>query len=415
MKKSIALGAMLLIASAAGAQKSKMRDAKSYLSDQDYRKAITAINEAVNHEDTKNNPEAWYLRGLAYLQQALDSTSKAPGASNESISSLTKAVTLKPDYSPEINSAFYSNALIQFNEGVAAYDKDPSTAYEKFMKVAEIYGVSGGKRFGGDKDFTDLANSARKNAAYAAINAKKDDQAIIALNELRGTKDSTVYMSLIELYSKKGDDAKELETITEARGKFPRNEMFRNYELNYYIKKNQTDVLLGKLEEALKSDPNNPELLFNLANLYEGAAFPQSAKGDTKPANFSELFSKAEANYEKAAAASPQNADIHYNFGVLYYKNAADFIRQMNAIKGMSEAETKQYNALKAQKDAQFEKALPRFEKAYSILDARAASLNSSEKETYKGSLTGLKEIYNSKENKAKADEMKAKLEAAKK
>lgn len=415
MKKSIALGAMLLIATGAWAQKSKIRDTKSYLADQDYKKAMVTINEAVNHDDTKNNPEAWYLRGMVYLQQALDSTAKAPNATDESLTSLMKALTLKPDYGPEINNGLYSNALLAFNEGVAAFSKEPSLAYDKFMKVVQIYNVNGGKRFANDKGFTELAQSAKSNAAYAAMNAKRDDDAIAVLNDLKTTtRDSNVYQSLIEVYGRQKNDAKQLETITEARSKFPNSQLFRNLELNYYINKGQTDVLLGKLEDAVKADPNNPELQFNLANIYEKAAFPKNANNESlpKPANFSELFSKAEAAYGKAVAAAPGNADYHYNFGVLYYEAATELIRQMNAIKGMSPAEQKQYDALLAQRDAQFDKALPHFEKAYALLDPKASSLDANEKITYQNTMIGMREIYSRKNNKAKTDELKAKIDA---
>ena len=165
MKKSILVGSLLLAATGGWAQKARLRDTRSYLADQDYRKAMVAINEAVANEDTKGNPETWYLRGVVYLQQALDSTAKAPGAAAESYSSLTKALALKPDYGPEINNPLYSNALMSFNEGVAAFRNNPGEAYDRFMRVVQIYNVGGGKRFAADKSFGELATSAKANAA----------------------------------------------------------------------------------------------------------------------------------------------------------------------------------------------------------------------------------------------------------
>ena len=419
MKKTIVLGAMLLASYGAWAQKSKIRDTRDYLSDQNYRKAMVTINEAVNNEDTKTNPEAWYLRGMVYLQQALDSTAKAPAATTESLSSLMKALTLKPDYGPEINNGLYSNALLAFNEGVAAYDPNPGEAYEKFMKVVQIYNVNGGKRFASDKSFTELVVSAKSNAAYSALKAKRDDDALSLLNDLKKTtaKDSNIYQSLIDIYQRQNNDVQLLAVIGEARTQFPNSQLFRNHELNYYIRKGQSDVLAGKLEEAVKSDPNNPELLFNLANVYERAAFPKDDKGvsQAKPANFTDMFSKAETTYQRAVTNNPDNADYNYNFGVLYYESATDLTKQMNAIKGMTPAEQKQYDALLAQRDALFNKALPYFEKSYSLLDAKAARLDNSEKVTYQNTMIGLREIYSRRNNKPKTDELKAKLDALRK
>src|ERR1051325_788441 len=121
MKKSVVLLGVLCCSMSAFAQKAKIRDARDYLSDNNYKKAIPVLNEAVANEDTKNNADAWFLRGMAYLQKALDTTAHDPSAAGESYTSLMKALSIKPDYGSEINNALYSNALITFNEGVASY------------------------------------------------------------------------------------------------------------------------------------------------------------------------------------------------------------------------------------------------------------------------------------------------------
>jgi hypothetical protein len=412
MKKSIVLLALFCGSLSAFAQKSKIRDARDYLSDNNYKKAIPVINEAVANEDTKNNPDAWFLRGMAYLQKALDTTAHDPQAANESYTSLVKALSLKPDYGPEINNALYSNALITFNDGVAAYGrKDYNAAYESFMKVPKIYNA-GGNRFASDKGFIELVGSAKTNAAYSALNVKRDADALTLFNELKGTtakNDSNVYQAIIEINQRMNNDAATLAAITEARTKFPGSQTFRNLELNYYIKSGKQDALLSKLEEASKADPNNPELLFNLGNAYQSAAFPSSGE---KPANYNDLFAKAEDAYKKAVATNPSNADYNYNLGVLYYTAAAGINKQMNDIKGMSAAEQKQYDALLKDRNALFDKALSPFETAYTNLDARAGSLKTEEKITYQKTMIGLREIYSRKDNKAKTDELKKKLDA---
>ncbi len=415
MKKSIVLLALLSGSLSAFAQKSKIRDARDYLSDNNYKKAIPVINEAVANDETKNNADAWYLRGMAYLQKAIDTTAHAPEAAGESYTSLMKALSLKTDFGPEINNALYSNALLSFNEGVAAYSrKDYSAAYDQFMKVNSIYNTGGKSRFASDKGFTDLTVNAKTNAAYSALNAKRDADALNLFNELKSTKDSNVYQAIIEINQRQNNDAATLAAITEARSQFPKSQLFRNLELNYYIKAGKSDVLLGKLEEAVKTDPNNSELLFNLANGYQKAAFPKDASGKDlpRPANYSEVFAKGEDAYKKAIAINPSNPDFNYNLGVLYFDVAVDLNKKMNDIKGMSPAEQKQYDALLKERDTWFDKALVPFEAAYSSLDARAGSLSLEEKVTYQNTMIGMREIYSRKNNKAKTDELKKKLDA---
>ncbi|HMK18007.1 MAG TPA: tetratricopeptide repeat protein [Chitinophagaceae bacterium] len=401
------------------AQITKIREAREYLDAQNYKKAILVINEAVANCETKNNAEAWFVRGMAYLHKALDTSVHAPEAAEESYNSLMKALTIKPDYSSDINIALYSHALITFNLGVASYgNKDFSAAYNQFMKVATIYNNGDGKRFINDNKFTELLTNAKTNAAYAALAGKRDKDALTLFIELKntGSKDPTIYQSIIEIYQRQNNDAAALENINAARSLFPNDPMFRNFEINYYMKSGKQDVLLSKLEAAVKSDPGNPELLFNLGNAYENAAFPKDATGIAmaRPANFSDLFSKAETTYQNAIAASPSNADYRYNFGVLYYESAVEIVKQMNNIKGTTAEDNKKYDALLAERTVLFAKALPHFESAYSLLDKRNSQLTIEEKVTYRNAMIGLREIYSRNNNKLKTDELNVKLDALK-
>jgi hypothetical protein len=417
MKKSIALGTMLLLATGAFAQKAKIRDAKDYANDKDYKKAMASINEAVNNEDTKNNADAWYTRGLIYLAQAADSTSKVPNAADESLNSFMKALTLKPDYGPEMNLALLQIGNIFFNQGIDAYKNDPALAYEKFMKVVSIYNVQGGKRFSGDKNLTEVAMTAKSNAAYSAMNAKKDDEAIAVLNDMKTTsKDTSVYQALIEIYDRQKNNDKLLETINEARTKFPNNQTFRNQELNYYINSGQSDVLIRKLEDAVKNDPNNALLQYNLATTYRKAALPVNEKNvpQPRPANSAEMFSKSEAAFGKALAVEPNNVDYNYDFGVLYYMAATELNQQANNVTGTSPEENKKHDALIAQRNAQFDKAVPLMEKVYQTLSPKVSSLSSGDKVTYQNTLIVLHQIYSLRGNKAKTDELKGKMDALK-
>ena len=63
------------------------------------------------------------------------------------------------------------------------------------------------------------------------------------------------------------------------------------------------------------------------------------------------LVAKAEASYLKAIQANGNQADYQYNLGALYYNNAVEVNKQMNAIAGSSAAEIKKYEALKKQRD----------------------------------------------------------------
>lgn len=420
MKKTVLTLALLtLAAGGAWAQKNKVRTAKEYLSDNNFRKALPELETAVNSEETKTYADAWYYRGYAYYLQARDSTARTPNSVDEAKKSYMKALELKPDFDPEMmNNAIHNLAIMYYREGAATYNNAQyDIAYEKFLQVPELYNVNGGKRFAANKDFKDLAMNAKNNAALAALNAKKENEALKLFTELKNEqtiKDSNVYFSLIEILERQKKYDELIGVINEGRTQFPNSKAIRNSEINYYINTGKTDQLLPKLEAAAQSEPGNSDMQFMIGNIYERTSFPKEAgtgKPLARPANAAELFAKAETAYKRAVEINPGNPEYNYNLGVLYYEVAVDYNKQMNDIPGTSPAETKKYNELKAKRDAQFAVALPHIEKAYNLLDAQAQQGKLSEDNmiTYKNTVRGMLEIYARQNNKPKVDELRKK------
>jgi hypothetical protein len=222
------------------AQQSNITEARKLLASNNYEKAKPLVNWAVINDETKNNAEAWFLRGLAYLMQATDNSSGVSGESQEAYVSFMKALELKPDYNAEINFPLYGIAIIKFNTGVAAYSAGKYyEAYKEFMVTDEIYRLGKTTRFADIKDFPGLSIEARKNAAYAAINAGHDNSARPILEGLikeDAKSDMGIYQSLIEIYEAGRNEKQQLETIRAARLQFPEQEVFKKMEADYYAK-----------------------------------------------------------------------------------------------------------------------------------------------------------------------------------
>src|SRR5690606_38179246 len=117
---------------------------------------------------------------------------------------------------------------------------------------------------------------------------------------------------------------------------------------------------------------------------YDGMANPKDKdeKDLPKPANYSELFTKAAEAYDNALKVADK-PEINYNLGALYFNRAVMVNDEMNAITGSSSADIKKYDALKAQRDDWFNKALPYLEKTVTAYDPQAASLKGEDKKTY--------------------------------
>ena len=419
MKKFALLALGLGLGVASFAQKAQIRTAKNYLGEKEYEKALKAIDQAVNNESTQDDPYAWATRGLIYLAMQQLPENKDKDYYTEAGISYKKAAALKPDYEREdVNSKLFAVAIYNFNNGLNAYDKQQfEQASKNFGEVVDIAGLEGGKRFSGKNwvKFDTISHQAALYQGYAGYYSNKFDEAQPLLEKAKTdpiVKTSHIYLMLADIYEAKNDEAKLNALMTEARAEYPKEKTLINRELNYYIKSKKTDVLVKRLEDAIKMDPSNSELYYTLALAYDGMANPKDKdnKDLPKPANYSELFTKAEEAYNAALKVSDK-PDVNYSMGALYFNRAVVVNEEMNTITGTSSADIKKYDGLKAQRDEWFGKALPYLEKTVSMYDPQAASLRGEDKNSYMNALVAAKEIYAKKNNLEKATEFKKKLE----
>ncbi|HTM66932.1 MAG TPA: hypothetical protein VL093_11460, partial [Flavipsychrobacter sp.] len=98
MKKLVLIAAGLGLSLAAFAQKSQIRTANNYLGEQNYEKAKAAIEEAVTSDDTKDDPYAWFVRGMVYLTMQQQPANEGKELYNEAGKSFKKAIALQSDY-----------------------------------------------------------------------------------------------------------------------------------------------------------------------------------------------------------------------------------------------------------------------------------------------------------------------------
>ncbi|MBS1588413.1 MAG: tetratricopeptide repeat protein [Bacteroidetes bacterium] len=420
MKKLLLTATTLCFVAVSFAQKSQIRTAKNYLADKNYEKAKSAIEEAVTNDDTKNDPYAWYTRGLVYLAMQGEPANATKDYYQEAGKSFKKAISLKPDYETEdVNNKLFAVAIYNFNAGLMAFDKQNyEGSYNSFGEVTNIQGLDNGKRYGGKSwvKFDTMARQASLYQGYSAYYANKFDEALPLLLKAKNdpaVRAYNIYLMLADIYEAKQDEANLMAILDEGKKQFPNEKTLVNRELNAYIKANKSDQLVAKLEEAIKSEPNNADFLFTLGIAYDNMANPKDAKGNElpKPANYADVFGKAEQAYKNALQASDK-ADINYNLGALYFNRAVLVNEQMNAISGTSAADIKKYDGLKAQRDDWFGKALPYLEKTIAQLDPNASTLKGEDKNTYIGALMAAKEISAKLNKLDKATEYKKKLEA---
>jgi tetratricopeptide (TPR) repeat protein len=420
MKKVIIILAAMSFGMGASAQKAKIYTAKEYMRNGDMKKAIIAINEATSSENTKGDGDAWFTRGEIYEKLA----ETDPTAIEESTKSYMKVLEVKPNYDKDvIDNKLVRIAYKAYNAGVLAYAGDANNnvksdydaAIKSFQQVVDIREIQGGKHYASNKKFDTVAGQALKFQALSAYYAKKDDMGLSVLIKAKNNpvaRDPYIFSTLVDVYTEKKDNASIEKTLEEAKALYPKNAEISRQEMNYYLRANKTDVLIQKMEEAVKSDPDNSLLQYNLGVLYSSMANPIDDAGNPKekPDNSKDYEAKAVMAYKLAIDADPNKAEYSYNLGALYFNNAADITKKMNAISGTTEADNKKYDALKVLRTAEFTKALPYFQKAYDLLNPKLASLNADDKSTLRNTLVAMQTIYEAFGQAEKADAMGKKM-----
>ena len=417
MKKTILIIATLGISFAGIAQDKYVTSANVALNSKNYDEAKEDIDKAMTSPDTKEKPKALFAKAQIYLSLQNVDKYKAGNPYREAFQALNKLVEVKPEYEKQtVDGLLLYCAFLSYNEGVKAYnDKKFSEAIDLMKNVIKVHDM--GKRFdklppATLKQYDTVAADAALTMANSAYYSSNYEQAIPLLTNAKNnaiTKTPSVYQCLIDAYNKQKDSKNAFAAIEEGRAAFPDDVTLRNYELNYYITSGKLDDLIKKLEDASAKDPNNSDLLFNVATTYLGMANPKEGK---KPANAAELTAKSEDAFQRALKLSPENGGYNYNFGALYFNQATDINDQMNAITGSSAADLKKYDDLKAKRDALFIKSSPYFEKAYSIFSAKEGSLKGEDLRTYKSTLLALSRVYATQSKLDKSSEMKKKYDA---
>jgi tetratricopeptide (TPR) repeat protein len=158
------------------------------------------------------------------------------------------------------------------------------------------------------------------------------------------------------------------------------------------------DELIGKLQMAIEKEPDNISLYTTLGNVFDNLYQREYAAGNKAKAD--EYFAKALGYYEQSLQKDPKYFDAIYSAGALYYNKAAAMTLELNKLADDYTKEgLKKYNDKKKEISAQFDLALPYFQ--------RCETLNPNDIST----LTALKEIFARRDDLEKSNEFKRRLE----
>lgn len=387
-----------------------------------FKEAKAAIDKYLQNPQKANDAEALYYKGRIYNTLSRDSSTNPQDIltyKNESFESFKRNqqldtkdlyLTMEGHVSyldiyfglyelgaNEFNNKNYEGALASFKKAEDVKDYILSKKYE--YTQAKLYPID---------------TSLVLNIAASAIQAKKEEVAIsyyqkLADANISGKDYKDVYEYMVDYYSRK-DDAVSLKAIMEKAKRFyPESDSWTEIEINAIAKKGDKNLLYAKYEELIEKDPSNFRLAYNYSvNLYN-SLYGRDANEVKDPIvsdKLIEILKKAIANEKADDISATVLMSTHL------FNRAAEFQNAAIAIKGNKPDDVKKRNELKVSANKNMDECIVYSDNAVKFHES-IESKTPAQKANYKIVLSYLIDIYNLKNNKAKAAEYEKKNAAA--
>lgn len=384
MKKHLILAAVLLLSAISFGQKKEIKKAEKEVKSGNIAEAMTLLNQAeslLSGADNELKSQFYLVKANALMEGAgtdlnklklasealnmskeVDAGGKNASKYSEGVESLKSKLEsgAAADYKAELYKAsaakFYmaytispKDTLFLFNAALAAkIGNDYDTAGAYYQSLADL-GYTGIQ-----KEFVATNKETGKVETFVTkINRDiyvKSGTHIKPQERLSESKRELVLLSLAQISSEKGDDAKAIDLINQVRKINPKDMTLIQVEADMVYKQGNMERYNELMKEMIAISPNNPDLYNNL-----GVA---SAKLGLKD--------KAIEYYTKAIELNPDNAGAKINIAVLILADEAKLNEQMNAL-GTSRADYARYDELKEVKNNLYRKAMPYLESALEL------------------------------------------------
>ncbi|MFK7952514.1 MAG: tetratricopeptide repeat protein [Ekhidna sp.] len=325
-------------------KKPNINKAKAAMEKGELAEAKTIIDQAIEHEKTKDDAKTWYYRGMIYA--SLDTAMNEPEARAVAMSSFNKSLEIDPEQKStssftgvgieNVDSKIQGYYSHFYNGAVVAYQgEDYLTAADNFEKAAFINPAD---------------TNAIMNAAFSATALGDNDRAQVNYNKAfeAGSRSKTIFLTLYNYAATEERYEDALTIIRDAKAAYPNSSEFSKYEINLLIQLDKVEEAKTEIETAIAQEPNNADLQFSLGVLKEEL---DDIEGATTA-------------YLKAIELDPTHYNANFNLGVSYFNESNEMIKERNAL---GYKETKKYDELTLKINDQLKKAMPLWETLYSI------------------------------------------------
>ena len=409
---------LLIILSSSGLFAQTIEDIEAQFGKGELDKAKASVDAFLAKEKNAAKSDGWWYKGLIYNEIAKSEKYKSlvPDGRMEAFNAFKKyyemdqkavRATLEQHVRLfDIYNGYFDLGVAGF--GASKFD-DAYTNFKNALMVEEY--ISGkGLEYNGFK-FPTFDTTLIQNIALSAYRAKKDDDAAvyfkkIADQKIAGKDNVDVYQLLVEYYTKKNDKANKEKYLQLGRELFPADDRWYQIELDEVDGKDKK-ALFAKYEELLPKYPDKYLMSYN----YAVELFNYTYAGDTKPADYKETQKKIESVLKATIAANKSYPEANVLMARHFYNVLYDYQDEMQAIKGIAEADKKKKADLKTKMNESADQLIVYSQAALDIYSAKA-TLKAGEKGNYKVVTGYLSTAYDIKGDKAKADEYRKKSEA---
>jgi len=381
MKKQILSIVILLIATVTFAQKKEIKKAGKAFDGGDYTEAMNYLNQAeadlasadddekalyylyrghVLSKTAKKDLEKLKLAAQAYLEAKKINSSDISDQLETGMQNLKSLLVnsaiddqtvkkydiasqkLYQSYliSPQDTSYLYYSAANALN------DQNYDTALEYLIKLNEL-GFTGITT-----EYTAIDVETKEVIAFTSLSQRDlsvksevySNPSVRVTPSLRG--EILRYMTLI--YKEQGNEDKAMELIKDAREENPDDVSLIHAEADMAYNKGNLEKYTELMNLIIASDPQNPDLYFNLG-------VSSNELGD---------YSKAKKYYKKVLELDPKYTSAQINMASIILKDEGVIIDEMNSL-GTSVADNKRYDELKQERKALYIEVAKFLEPAY--------------------------------------------------
>jgi len=378
-------------------------------------KAKAAADEAVVNAETANNADAWFAKGVTYIELSRVPKFADKKYYNEGIEALKKAFSINPKVVNKegAENSIFNAGIFAFNGALGELNEGNYDALFKALNTArDAFAFNDKKLFKDRKDRDTLLADIDYYEGFGYYSKKDYPKAITVLEEAlknpitQGKLDP--YRILAFSYGEVKNADKQIATMEAAKKKFPNNKDLEADELNYFITQGKETDLINKFEGAVAKEPNNSLYVNNLAVLYRNMGMEKNGKFAD---NASEWHKKAEDQMKKAIELEPNNAIYNYNLSTIYVIKGDYVANKMNSL-GTSKTDNQKYDEMVKIRKGYLDQAIAALSKMESILEPKLKNktINPEEKGYLFEGIQTMARIYAQMNNADKAKEYNEKL-----